>query len=495
MIPAPVPTPSLIPAPVPTPSPTPTQASVPTPSSPSYSASGLQYQQSVTSLVTSAPEPQIETNSNSPKVEIDTAAFEIDQSFTSQFEAYLGISEENASPTLAESRQILSDVERATGTKPALLYIRFIPDGGGINPSVNPESKTQGKNKGHEKDSLELVMVTATGEPIRKRIPYAMRSQVLEVAKQFHQEVTTASKRNTNSYLKPAQQLYKWLLAPLEEELEAQGIQNLVLILDSGLRTIPVAALHDGQHFLIEKYSLGLMPSLNLTDTRYQDIRKMEVLAMGASEFTDKTPLPAVPVELNAIAKDVWTGELFLNEAFTLDNLKSQRNARAFGIIHLATHAEFQRGKASNSYIQLWDSKLQMDQVRQLGWHNPAVELLVLSACRTAVGDEEAELGFAGLAVQAGVKSALASLWYVSDEGTLALMTEFYQQLHTVPIKAEALRQAQIAMIQNNVRLQQGHLLSSKDNIALPPSLTNLANKNLSHPYYWAGFTMIGSPW
>jgi CHAT domain-containing protein len=389
----------------------------------------------------------------------------------------------------------LSEIEQATGVKPALLYIRFIPDGGGINPSVNPESDTQGNNKGRENDSLELVMVTATGEPIQKRLPSVVRSQVLEVAKQFHQEVTTASKRNTNSYLEPAQQLYKWMVAPLEDELQAQGIQNLVLILDSGLRTIPVAALHDGQQFLIEKYSLGLMPSLNLTDTRYQDIRKMEVLAMGASEFTDKTPLPAVPLELNAIAKDVWTGELFLNEAFTLDNLKSQRNGRAFGIIHLATHAEFQRGKASNSYIQLWDSKLRMDQVRQLGWHNPAVELLVLSACRTAVGDEEAELGFAGLALQAGVKSALASLWYVNDEGTLALMTEFYQQLHTVPIKAEALQQAQIAMIQNNVRLQQGHLLSSKENIALPASLINLADKNLSHPYYWAGFTMIGSPW
>ncbi|MFB8788770.1 MAG: CHAT domain-containing protein [Potamolinea sp.] len=104
----------------------------------------------------------------------------------------------------------------------------------------------------------------------------------------------------------------------------------------------------------------------------------------------------------------------------------------------------------------MWDTQLRLDQVRQLGWNNPAVDLLVLSACRTALGDEKAELGFGGLAVSSGVKSALASLWYVSDQGTLALMTEFYQQLKTAPIKAEALRQAQISMIKKQVRIENG---------------------------------------
>jgi len=123
------------------------------------------------------------------------------------------------------------------------------------------------------------------------------------------------------------------------------------------------------------------------------------------------------------------------------------------------------------------------------------VELLVLSACRTAVGDEDAELGFAGLAVQAGVKSALASLWYVSDEGTLGLMTQFYQQLKVAPIKAEALRRAQLAMMKGEVRIVGGQLQEGGEKMPLPPELAKLGDKSLEHPYYWAAFTMIGSPW
>jgi Uncharacterized protein conserved in bacteria len=136
--------------------------------------------------------------------------------------------------------------------------------------------------------------------------------------------------------------------------------------------------------------------------------------------------------------------------------------------------------------------------VRELGWNQPPkVELLVLSACKTAVGDEGVELGFAGLAVQAGVKSVLASLWYVSDEGTLGLMAEFYHHLKVAPIKAEALRQAQIAMIKGQVRIENGRLILSNLNkeLELPPELAKLGNENLSHPYYWSAFTMIGSPW
>ena len=143
----------------------------------------------------------------------------------------------------------------------------------------------------------------------------------------------------------------------------------------------------------------------------------------------------------------------------------------------------------------MWNTKLRLDQLRQLGWNNPPVELLVLSACRTALGDEQAELGFAGFAVQAGVKSAMASLWSVSDEGTLGLMTEFYQQLRQTPIKAEALRSAQLAMLKGEVRLEGGQLRSPGENVSLPPQLMNRADKTLNHPYYWGAFTIIGSPW
>jgi CHAT domain-containing protein len=296
--------------------------------------------------------------------------------------------------------------------------------------------------------------------------------------------------------MKQSQQLYNWLIAPIEKELQANKINTLLFSMDSGLRTLPMAALNDGQQFLIEKYSLGLIPSVSLMDTRYQAIKNSPVLAFGASEFKSLNALPAVPVELETITEERG-GKAFLNEQFTRNNIVAQRQNNPYQILHLATHAEFKAGELKNSFIQLWDDKLNLDEMRQLRLNSPAVELLVLSACRTAVGDEKAELGFAGLAVAAGVKSALASLWYVSDEGTLGLMNEFYDHLSTTPIKAEALRQAQLAMLHGKVTIENGELRGSNTRgvISLPPSLNSSNSRSLSHPYYWSGFTMIGSPW
>ncbi|MGC1392786.1 MAG: CHAT domain-containing protein, partial [Coleofasciculaceae cyanobacterium] len=217
-------------------------------------------------------------------------------------------------------------------------------------------------------------------------------------------------------------------------------------------------------------------------------------LAMGASEFPDNRPLPAVPVELANIT-ETWQGKSFLNQEFTLDNLKLQRQQTKFRIIHLATHAEFLPGQATNSYIELSEGKLAPMQLRSLEWTKPPVDLLVLSACRTAIGDEQVELGFAGVALQAGVKSVIASLWDVNDEGTLGLMTEFYRQLKSAPIKAEALRKAQLAMINNQVRLKDGKLVTTAGTSNLPVQLTRIGDRDFSHPYYWSAFAMVGNPW
>jgi CHAT domain-containing protein len=331
--------------------------------------------------------------------------------------------------------------------------------------------------------------------PVRYRIPGTSRGQIMEAVEKFHAEVTNPVKRNTKSYLPVAQQLYQWIVAPLEAELQAQGIQNLSFISDMGLRSIPMSALHDGKGFLIERYSVGSMPSLSLTDTEPAHFKNTQVLAMGASQFADMSPLPAVETEVATITPQQWPGKSFLNEAFTMANLKSQPQQQSYGMIHLATHAQFRPGDPSESFIQLWDTKLRLDQLRQMGWQSPQIEMLVLSACRTAVGDRDAELGFGGLAVQAGVKSALATLWYVSDEGSLALMAEFYAQLKTAPIKTEALRQAQLAMLRRDVRIEGGMLHTSFGNLPLPPELANQGRQNFSHPYYWSGFRMIGNPW
>lgn len=255
----------------------------------------------------------------------------------------------------------------------------------------------------------------------------------------------------------------------------------------------------------MEKYSSGLAPSLNLNDYRFLPIQDLPILAMGASEFAspEVIPLPAVSVELSTIRK-IWTGEdavnyqNYLNENFTLEQIKANLSRQAYGVVHFGTHGEFNPSETEDSFIQLYNGRLQLREIPRLGLYNPQVELMVLSACETAFGNEIAELGFAGLAVQAGVKTAMGSVCQVSDSVTLALMTDFYSQLKTAPIKAEALRQAQLNMLKGKVyKSNDGNTIVTP---SLSISLENLPEssrqaENFIHPFYWAPFTMIGNPW
>jgi filamentous hemagglutinin family protein len=350
-------------------------------------------------------------------------------------------------------------------------------------------------------EQLELILVTANRAPQYYRIPEANQQAFNQQIRHLVAGVSRPPQaEDSDQYLTASQQLYEWMIAPLETELKKQGIDTLIFSLDPGIRNFPIATLHDGESFLVQKYSLGLVPSLNLTNIRYQNINNLSVLAMGASDFMDHNivDLPAVEMELSMILAD-WRGQTLLNQDFTLENLQSQREKQSFEILHLATHGVFNPRQPQESYLQLWDQKLHFDQLRQLNSAEQPLELLVLSACETAFGDTEAELGLAGLAVQTGVKSVLASLWQVDDAATLGLMSEFYRQLSqmTYTVKAEALRQAQIAMIEGNVRVEAGQLrsLSRSDQPVNLPVLPAEGNVSLSHPYYWASFVMVGSPW
>ncbi|MEQ8999370.1 MAG: CHAT domain-containing protein [Coleofasciculus sp. B1-GNL1-01] len=406
---------------------------------------------------------------------INADVYKIERFFTQAFEKQLGMEAEKIL-TLDEIRNRLRSIEVATGVKPAVIYGVFVP------------SSTKSEME------LELMLVTADRDVITKRVSGAKQSDVLNTGQNFRQEILDGG----FGYLDDAQQLYQWMVAPLETDLQETGIENLVFILDEGLRSLPIAAIHDGDNFIVERYSVSLMPSVSLTDTRYADIKTMPVLAMGASDFPDNPlleQLPAAAAEVSILTNTLWRGQAFLNENFTVNNLKAKREEKPFGIIHLATHAEFEPGAPSNSYIQLWDTKVGMDEVRSLGWHDPAVELVVLSACRTALGDPSAELGFAGFAAKAGVKSVLASLWYIEDWGTLPMMAEFYNNLDDAPIKAEAWRRAQVAMIEGKVKYEDNQLILSDKAIALPITDANPGNPDLSHPYYWSAFSIVGNPW
>ncbi|NEO85350.1 MAG: CHAT domain-containing protein, partial [Spirulina sp. SIO3F2] len=285
------------------------------------------------------------------------------------------------------------------------------------------------------------------------------------------------------------------IIQPLLPEFEEKGINNILFGLDDGLRTLPIAALHDGEQFLIEQYQATLIPSLTLTPTERPDLQDASVLAIGISAFEQLAPLPAVPVELMSIKNQFPNGTNLQNEQATLANFQKQLQAQPNQIVHLATHGNFQPGQAENSYIQFWDEQLDLQQIEQVDWSNAVVELLVLSACQTALGDASMEYGFAGLAVQAQAGAAIAGLWGANDLATSALMSEFYRQLSLGQPKGEALRQAQLALLQGKVRLADKQLVGSDKAVPLPPELQELGDRTFWHPYYWSAFTLIGNPW
>ncbi|MCT7948999.1 CHAT domain-containing protein [Ancylothrix sp. C2] len=422
----------------------------------------------------------------------------------SDFSSQLGIDFYGKTPSIDEIAAALYDIYLVTGKKATINYV-FALENELQTLTIFPKSRTSAKSSGQLIASKILGNLGPIAQedqisPAIRKSTLVSREELEKTLNSFRDEITNPRKIRQTTYLKPAQQLYQWIVAPIESELQENKIDDLVFAMDTGLRSTPVAAMHDGKQFLIEKYGVSLIPSFGLTDSRYRDVRNLKILAMGASTFTDQNDLPAVPVELAEILRGAWQGEKFINEQFTVENFIEQNKKQNFAIIHLATHGEFQSGDISNSYIQFWNRKLNMNELRklagELGWNSASsqpIELMVLSACRTALGDEQAELGFAGLAVQAGVKSALASLWYVSDAGSLALMNEFYQHLNITANKAEALRQAQLAMIRGKVQVEQGQLRGSdQEPLPLPDQLAR-SNVNFSHPYFWSGFILIGN--
>jgi CHAT domain-containing protein len=273
------------------------------------------------------------------------------------------------------------------------------------------------------------------------------------------------------NFLEPSQQVYDWLIRPVEAELAATGIKTLVFVPDGAIRNIPLSALYDGKQYLIQKYSVAIAPGLQLVDPQPLKRQKLQVLAFGLTKARqDFPPLPNVQGELERIKAEVES-EVVFNESFTNSNFKDAIKRYPFPVVHLATHGEFS-SEATNTFVLTWDDRVTAQDFTNLlgieqGNRTRPIELLVLSACQTAEGDERAALGLAGVAVRAGARSTLASLWFVSDEATSLLMTEFYRELsNTQETKAEVLRRAQAAVLQN---------------------------EQFSHPYFWSAFILVGN--
>lgn len=272
--------------------------------------------------------------------------------------------------------------------------------------------------------------------------------------------------------LQISEQVYDWLIRPTETALAKNQIKTLVFVLDGLLRNLPMAALYDGQQYLVEKYSIAVTPGLQLLEPRAIARDRLSVLTAGLTEARQGfSALPGVESEVEAIASQV-PSKVFLDREFTATNLERQIETTPFRVLHLATHGQFS-SNPDETFILTWDNKIQVNEFQKLLRSRQAIEptlieLLVLSACQTAAGDKRAALGLAGVAVRSGARSTLATLWSVKDRSTASLMADFYRKLteNSNTSKAEALRMAQIDL---------------------------LKQPQYQHPFYWAPFILVGN--
>lgn len=320
-------------------------------------------------------------------------------------------------------------------------------------------------------DRLELLMQTADNKLQRFEVPIKAE-QLTEQVNEFR----AAIHKVTNFYEKEvdAAKLYDSLIKPLQAELTVGSIHTLVFVPDGPLRTIPIAALYDkeGKQYAIDQYAIAVTPSMELTDTRAVNLSKANILSMGLTEGRGAfPPLPNVATEVETL-KTFFGGTLLLDKQFLVPSVEKEINKQELGIVHFATHGKLEND-VSKSFLLTYklDEQITMNRLSELvgllRHRLTPLELLTLSACETAAGDDRAALGLAGVAIKAGARSALATLWPVSDKTTSELVVEFYRQLRDESVsKADALKQAQLK-------------IKSKP--------------DYEHPYYWAPFLIISN--
>ncbi|WP_069472565.1 CHAT domain-containing protein [Candidatus Marithrix sp. Canyon 246] len=308
---------------------------------------------------------------------------------------------------------------------------------------------------------IEILLITSDNN-IQSFVIPVTAIELKDKVNDFRLELET---KNQGDYLNYAQILYRWLIVPLSNQIA--NLDTLIVVPDGVLRTIPFAALHDGKQFLISKYAIVTMPNLMITNSKFQS-KNNNIFLAGLSEAVQNFPaLSSVSREVKAINRLYKNVTLLLNRQFTVKNFSSALKTNSYSIIHIAAHGQF-KSQPDQTFLVAYDNKIQLNQLEALIKLNKRrqqpLELLTLSACQTAVGDDQAALGLAGVAIKAGARSALASLWLIDDEATTTLMIKFYQQLQKLP-KAKALQAAQLSLLHGKYK----------------------------HPLYWAPFLMIGA--
>jgi CHAT domain-containing protein len=323
-------------------------------------------------------------------------------------------------------------------------------------------------------DRLEVIS-KLPGQSLRHHVTFVKQAEVEKTAIELRRNILRRNR--PEEVIAKATQLYDWLISPLEQDLKnSSEVKTLVFVLDGVLRNIPMSVLYDnkGQEYLMQKpYAIALVPGLQLFDLRPLQRERLKVLIAGVSEKQDVEgrkfdELPNVVEELQQVGS-VVPSESLLNPKFTEANLQQQIESGAFSTVHIATHGKFS-SDPEETFILAYNELLKSNDLNNLlriNNQSPSsiIELLVLSACETAQGDNRATLGLAGIAVRAGARSTLSTLWQVSDRSTAELMGQFYKELTEPEVtKAEALHKAQLVVF-----------------------------KQYKAPYYWAPYVLVGN--
>ncbi|MCC5616866.1 CHAT domain-containing protein [Nostoc sp. CHAB 5836] len=269
-----------------------------------------------------------------------------------------------------------------------------------------------------------------------------------------------------------AHQLYDLLLKPIESQLSKSRVDTLVFVLDGPLRNVPMAALYDGKQYLVEKYAVALSVGLQLLDPKPLVKQQLRALTAGLTQpppgFSRFAPLLAIKSEFQGITKAGVSTTSLIDGDFNQKNLENEIDAASFNIVHLATHGEFS-SRLEDTFILDFNGRINVKDFDTLfrSQGKTVIELLVLSACQTATGDNRAALGLAGAAVRAGARSTIASLWQIDDQSTAMFVSAFYRELKSGKItKAEAVHRAQLQL---------------------------LKHPNYKAPSFWSAYVLIGN--
>ena len=432
----------------------------------------------------------------------------------------LGGSFKSKTKSTADLQQsIIKAKERITSTKLISEYIddkdliayaskdsnlrnpEFIFEKEKYNPAIMHIQFTSAKGKTIDKNAdafLDLTVIFANGNVVGKRVELVTKKFAKNLGSLYSQ-LSRQENLNVENESSPARVLHEILINSVEEDLNKEKITTLLISADRGLQAVPFGALHDGVKYFGEKYAFSITPSLSLTNLDISMDRNKKILAIGASQFKELAPLPLVSQELNNIGTPI-NKEIVIDREFTPETFFAKAIEEKYDKIHLATHAEFKPGgpKASKLFSGTEPISLDKFSILRKGRINNPFELIVLSACRTAVGDQETELGFTGLALQAGSKSAIGTLWYVDDVMTSAYFVQMYSFLDMGIPKAEAMQMTRKAFAKEKIRLENDSLIGINNKVLLSElnnSQKRIIRNGLSNPFFWAGIELMGSPW